>query len=162
METNILRNYETVRAQEKSLLLPSFSKAAAWELGNRLKAACEKNSVAITIEIRIGKETVFLYSMAETGSENADWARRKRNLVELVERSSYRVGLADQLADTLLMNEMGLSSRDYCTSGGSFPIKVKGVGFVGVVTVSGLTELEDHVLVVQTLADMYDIDISAY
>ena len=135
---DIRRDYETVRAQEKALLLPSFNKAAAWELGNRLKAACEENGVAITIEIRIGKETVFLYSMAQTGAENADWARRKRNLVELVERSSYGVKLADQLGNTSLINEMGLSGRDYCTSGGSFPIAVKGIGFIGVALFRGL------------------------
>ena len=52
---------------------------------------------------------------------------------------------------------MGLPSRDYACHGGSFPIQVKGCGCVGVVTVSGLPQRDDHILVVQVLAEMCGI-----
>jgi uncharacterized protein (UPF0303 family) len=47
----------------------------------------------VLIEIRIAGRTVFCYAMPGTAPTNADWARRKRNTVELLHGSSYGVGL---------------------------------------------------------------------
>ena len=41
----------------------------------------------------------------------------------------------------------------YAAHGGSFPIRVAGVGIVGAVTVSGLPQAQDHALVVEGLRD---------
>jgi len=46
----------------------------------------------VTIEIRLARETVFFHAMRGTTPANADWARRKRNTVELLQRSSYAIG----------------------------------------------------------------------
>jgi len=45
----------------------------------------------------------------------------------------------------------GVSEADFAAHGGAFPIVVRGVGPVGVVTVSGLPQLDDHRLVVEVL-----------
>jgi uncharacterized protein (UPF0303 family) len=55
---------------------------------------------------------------------------------------------------------MGLPLRDYATHGGSFPIRVTGVGGVGAVTVSGIPQREDHALVVACLAEMCGIPLA--
>jgi len=39
----------------------------------------------------------------------------------------------------------------YAAHGGAFPILVRGIGCIGTVAVSGLPQLEDHRLVVETL-----------
>ena len=92
--------------------------------------------------------------MPGTTPANADWARRKHNTVELLQRSSYAVGRSLAREGKTLEQKMGLPQRDYATNGGSFPIRVDGVGCVGTVTVSGLPEREDHKLVVAVLAEM--------
>ena len=45
----------------------------------------------------------------------------------------------------------GLPDADYAAHGGCFPIHVAGTGIIGAVTVSGLTQREDHNLVVEAL-----------
>ncbi|MDC6378959.1 heme-degrading domain-containing protein [Pseudomonas graminis] len=148
-----------IAQQEEALQFDSFDKTAAWKLGVRLKSASETLGVSVTIEVRLSRETVFLYAMPGTSESNADWARRKRNVVEMMSQSSYRVGLSLEEGESLEAL-MGLPARDYATHGGSFPIKVKGVGFVGVATVSGLPQRQDHALVVRVLAGECGADVS--
>ena len=143
-----------VREQERVLRYARFDHASAWELGTRLRAAAEARQVSITIEVRLARETIFFCAMPGTTPENSDWARRKRNTVELLQKSSYAVGLSLKQEGLTLEQKMGLPARDHASHGGSFPIRVDGVGCVGAVTVSGLPQREDHELVAAVIADM--------
>ena len=155
---DIESDLQRIALQEQTLRFERFDKATAWDLGTRLKTACEEQGVSATIEVRLARETVFFYSMPGTATSNTDWARRKRNVVELMELSSYRVGRSFELQGDSLERLMGLPVRDYADHGGSFPILVKSVGCIGAVTVSGLPQREDHALVVQVLAQMCGAD----
>lgn len=159
MDTDRKEDLRRIAHQEKVLQFESFDKTNVWSLGLALKAASEALGVSTTIEVRLSRETVFFYSMPGTSQSNADWARRKRNVVEMMGQSSYRVGLSSEDGRSLEVL-MGLSARDYASHGGSFPIMVKGVGFVGVVTVSGLPQRQDHALVVQVLAEECGVDVA--
>jgi uncharacterized protein (UPF0303 family) len=46
---------------------------------------------------------------------------------------------------------MGVDPADYAAHGGAFPVRVAHAGVVGVVTVSGLPQAEDHALVVEAI-----------
>jgi uncharacterized protein (UPF0303 family) len=48
---------------------------------------------------------------------------------------------------------MGLDPAEYAAHGGAFPLRVPHIGVVGVVTVSGLPQAEDHALVVEAIED---------
>ena len=140
--------------QERQLRLPAFDQAAAWDLGTRLRSAAQARGAAVAIEVRLLRETVFFCAMPGTTPENADWVRRKRNTVELLQRSSYAVGRELDREGCTLEQKMGLPLRDYAFHGGGFPIRVDGVGCIGVATVSGLPQREDHELVTVVLAEM--------
>lgn len=143
---------QKILRQEVELVFPQFDAASAWELGVALHEAAQKRGAAVVIDIRRGEELLFFHSMPGTTPAHADWARRKRNVVELMRRSSYAVGLECRLNGESLEEKMGLPVRDYACHGGSFPIRVAHTGFLGTVTVSGLPQREDHQLVVETLA----------
>lgn len=49
---------------------------------------------------------------------------------------------------------MGLPETEFVASGGAVPIFVRHVGLVGVATVSGLPDTEDHQLVVTAIQDL--------
>jgi uncharacterized protein (UPF0303 family) len=157
---NIERDLERMAVQEQRLCLSSFDNAVAWELGTRLKSRCEANGAALTIEVRLARETVFLFAMPGTNPGNADWARRKRNTVELLHSSSYAVGRALELEGISLEEKMALPMRDFAVHGGGFPIRVMGTGCVGAVTVSGAPQREDHAMVVAVLADMCGVPLA--
>lgn len=153
-EYNIEEDLIIISKQEDVLQFENFNSETAWNLGCALKAMCKANKVAVTIEIRLGRETVFFYSMSGIPPNNADWARRKRNTTEQFQQSSYAVGLALARDSETLQTLPGLPARDYASHGGSFPIRVKGTGFVGAATISGLPQREDHNYIVMAIAEL--------
>jgi uncharacterized protein (UPF0303 family) len=154
------RDIARIAEQERRLRFGRFDEDTAWELGSRLRALADSRGVGVTIEIRLAREAVFCCAMRGTSPANADWARRKRNTVEMLSRSSYGVGRSMQQAGTSLEASMGLPTRDYASHGGSVPIFVDGGGCVGAVTVSGLPQREDHALVVEAMASMCGVPLS--
>ena len=151
---------ERIEEQQRRLRPAAFDEQVAWKLGSDLRRRAVDRGAAVTIELRLSGETVFLHAMAGTAPANADWARRKRNVVELLRRPSYVIGLETECLGRSELELMGLPSRDAADHGGSFPIVVDGVGFVGAVTVSGLPQREDHELVVEALADLCGVDLA--
>jgi len=156
---NIERDLEKIAVQEARLRFATIDNNVLWELGVRIKTLCEAGSFALTIEIRLGRETVFFYAMPGTSPNNAEWVRRKRNTVELMHKSSYSVGLALTLEGSTLEQKSGVSLKDYAMHGGSFPLLVRDLGCIGAVTVSGATEREDHAVIVEALAKMLQVPL---
>ncbi|MDR6860465.1 heme-degrading domain-containing protein [Variovorax guangxiensis] len=155
LERDILR----LAQQEERLQFERFDREAAWDLGCRIRALCQSHGVSLAIEVRLGRQSIFWCSMPGTSGVNEDWVRRKRNTVELFERSSYAVGRELERDAETLEAKMGLSTRDFASFGGGFPIIVAGLGCVGAVTVSGAPQRQDHALVVEALAGMCGVPL---
>jgi uncharacterized protein (UPF0303 family) len=158
--TKLENDLQRLALQEQVLQLSTFDEATAWDLGCRIKAICEARKVGVTIEVRRAKETLFFYAMPGVVPNNTEWVRRKRNTVELLHRSSYSVGLAHGKDNTSLPAKCGVPLSDYAEYGGSFPIRVRGVGCVGTVTVSGVPQREDHAIVVEALASLCGVALA--
>ncbi|TDR77916.1 heme-degrading domain-containing protein [Paludibacterium purpuratum] len=144
---------QQILRQEIELVFPRFDAAAAWELGVALRTAAQKRGAAVVIDIRRGDEILFYHAMPGTTPANADWARRKRNVVEMMRRSSYAVGLQCRISGQTLEQKMGLPTRDYACHGGGFPITVSHTGYLGSIVVSGMQEREDHNIIIEVLAE---------
>lgn len=139
--------------QERRLLFAHFDGDSAWRLGLLLRELAIQCELPLAIEIRLARQTVFFHAMAGMSSARADEARRKRNTVELLHRSSYGIGRSLARQGTTLGESLGLPSCDYASLGGSFPLMVEGLGCVGAVTVSGACERDEHEIVVMALAE---------
>lgn len=155
----IEEDIQRISEQERRLVCAEFDLDTAWQLGSRLREVARSREFPLTIEIRLARETVFFSAMPGVTPANADWARRKRNTVELLHRSSYGVGRALEHEGQTLTAKMGLEARDYASHGGSFPIQVKHVGCIGAATVSGAPQRVDHDIVVMALAELCSIPI---
>ncbi len=156
---DIEQDLSIINRQEEELQFQSFDLTDAWQLGVSLREQSLRGELPVAIEIRLASETVFLTVLPGAGPVNVDWARRKRNTCELFRRSSYAIGLECQRTTATLQEQLGLELRDFAIHGGSFPIKVKGVGFIGCVTVSGLPQRKDHNLIVTTIASRLAISL---
>ena len=68
-------------------------------------------------------------------------------------QSSLRAGRRLAAKGAKLGTEHGLDPLDYADHGGSFPIRVEGVGVIGAITVSGLASEEDHAMIVAAITE---------
>lgn len=141
---------ERVGLQERELEFDRFDEQMAWELGSRLRALAEERGLALVIDVRRFGQPLFYTALKGTTPDNVEWVRRKSNVVARFHRSSYGVGLYMKNKNDSL-EARGLPISEYASHGGSFPIKVRGAGIIGSVTVSGLPQRADHELVVEVL-----------
>ena len=142
---------ERIALQEKELALPRLDAETAWKLGSKLRAMAAERNLAVVIDVRRFGQPLFYAAMDDTTPDNAEWVRRKSNVVARFHRSSYAVGLHEKQKGQSIFESQGLSLADYATHGGSFPLSVTGAGVVGSVTVSGLPMRQDHELVIEAL-----------
>jgi uncharacterized protein (UPF0303 family) len=150
-EMGLSEDLERVALQERELALPRLDAQVAWELGIHLRTLAEERGLAVVIDVRRFGQPLFYAALEGTTPDNAEWVRRKSNVVARFHRSSYAVGLKLKARNETLAEQQGLPVADYATHGGSFPLAVTGAGVVGSVTVSGLPQRADHELVVEAL-----------
>lgn len=147
-----------ITRQEEALRFERFSEADAWALGSLMRARAEERNIPFVIDIRIGDRPLFYTALPGTTPENPDWVRRKVNTVYRFHKSSYRVGREYQLSGKVFDASRGLDPMDHANAGGGFPIHLKGTGVVGVVTVSGVPQREDHGFVVEMLCRFLGVE----
>jgi uncharacterized protein (UPF0303 family) len=140
-----------IAAQERQLRFERFGEEDAWKLGVLLREICISRQFPVVIDIHRTGHPLFYSALAGSAPDNAEWARRKGNVVARFHRSSYGMGLELQQRNATLEARYGLPLSDFAAHGGSFPLTVSGVGVIGSVTVSGLPQREDHELVVEAL-----------
>ncbi len=150
---------KTITAQESALHFDQFGAETAWTIGSRLRRQAVDLKPPMLFEIQIAGRVLFTAATEGVTSSQADWIRRKRNTVMWFGRSTYAIGLKMQLAGQTLATRYGMSLSDYATDGGGFPITLRGTGVIGSIIASGLTQHEDHNLVVATLAETLAITI---
>jgi uncharacterized protein (UPF0303 family) len=145
---------ERIALQERELRLPRLDAEAAWELGVRLRKLAEERKLAVVIDVRRFGQPLFYTALEGTTPDNAEWVRRKSNVVARFHRSSYALGLRLLAKNETMEEKHGVALADYAPHGGSFPLTVAGAGVVGSVTVSGLPQRADHELVVEALCGL--------
>lgn len=147
-----------IAAQEAALQLDRFDEDAAFRLGCLIREEAARRATPCAIDIRTPARILFAATMPGTAPDNADWIRRKSNLVLRVHRSSYGFGRELERKGRSLGPELGLPLADYASHGGGFPIHVRGSGIVACLTVSGLPQREDHRLAAWGLCRLLGVD----
>lgn len=147
-----------LRRQEDALQWPVFNESLAWDLGCSLQQAARLSACAIHIEIEAFGRMLFVCAMPGTAPINSEWSRKKRNITQLLQRSSLAISLGLQRDETDLQKKMGLCETDYAAVGGCFPIRIVGCGMIGTVTVSGMPEFDDHALIIEVLKSWQEND----
>jgi len=137
--------------QERRLGFPRFDNADAWALGCRLVDLATARELPIAVDIRRGPQQLFHAALPGSTADNDAWIARKVRVVERYGASSYLVGRRLAAKGQELDAGLGVDPVEYAAHGGAFPVRVPQVGVIGVVTVSGLPQAEDHALVVEAV-----------
>jgi uncharacterized protein (UPF0303 family) len=156
---DIPKDLERVALQEQRLQFDRFDAEVAWKIGSALRSAAEDQGKSVAIDITLAGAPLFYSSMPGATPNNAEWIRRKKNVLNRFHKSTYAIALEYQRNDTTLEARTGAPLVDFVTAGGCFPIRLKGSAAVlGSITVSGLPERQDHELVVRVLAEHLGIE----
>lgn len=137
--------------QEETLQFSAFNNITALEIGLDILNSSKSLNRPITIDISKNRQQIFHYSFEGTSPDNDQWIIRKNNIVNRFNRSSYYISTRLKALDMTIEEKYNLSSSDYAPYGGAFPIIIKDVGVIGTISVSGLTQEEDHNLVVDAI-----------
>ena len=137
-----------LQRQEEELVLDSFDHADAWALGVVLVDLAQAAGHPVGIDIRRPGLILFRAALPGITPDQDSWISRKAALVLRMESSS---ALVDARLSAAGVNAaaIGWLGPEYAVTGGSFPLRVRGVGVVAAVTVSGLSSREDHDLAVE-------------
>ena len=137
----------SLEAQERRLVFDRFDNADAWRLGSAIVTTAIERSLPVTIDIRRHGQQLFHVALPGTTAENDAWIKRKINVVDRFAEASYLVGRRLAASGTELDEALGVKPRLFAAHGGAFPIRIRDVGVIGTITVSGLPQAEDHAFV---------------
>jgi uncharacterized protein (UPF0303 family) len=138
-------------ADENRFVFDSFDPAAAWRLGTLMVERALREHAAVIIDIRRPGLVLFRSALAGTTAENEAWLERKARTVLRHETSTALLSARFEAQGVDPWSTKWFDSEQFAAAGGSFPVRVPGVGVVAAITVSGLTSDEDHEFVVQSL-----------
>lgn len=159
---DIAKDLERIALQEQRLQFDRFDADVAWKIGSALRSAAAADGKSVAIDITLAQAPLFYCAMLGATPNNAEWIRRKKNVLDRFHKSTYAVGLEYKRNDATLEERTGAPLVDFVTAGGCFPIRLKGSAAVlGSITVSGLPERHDHDLVVRVLAEHLGVELAS-
>ena len=142
-----------MKAEEAALVLPVFDVAAALEIGLIAYELASARELKASIEVRIGEWIVFHASLPGTNSENDWWMGRKARVVLLTGHSSMHERVLAEETNIDWFAKHGVEEEQYAIHGGGLPINVAGKGLSGILLISGLPQVQDHLLGVEVLTE---------
>ena len=139
--------------EEQILTLPTFSTAEALEIGEIAKSLGVARILPIAIEVRLGEWVIYHVSLPGSTPENDRWISRKARTVMLKHHSTMFERVSAQERGVDWHKENNLPDETHAIHGGGLPLITKNEGFVGVLLISGLPQVEDHLLGVEVLTE---------
>ena len=142
-----------LQEEERKLILPPLTISDALEIGEIARLFGQDRSLPIAVEVRLGDWTIYHASLPGSTVENQWWIDRKARVVLLKHHSTMyeRVSAKERGVDW--HKENNLLDETHAIHGGGLPLITKNEGFVGVLLISGLPQVDDHLLGVEVLTE---------
>ena len=139
-------------AEESLLKLSTLSNKEALEIGEIATDLGRERRLPIAIEVRIGDWIIYHASLAGSKPENDWWIRRKVAVVNLKQHSTMYERVSAEERGVDWHSENNLPDETHAIHGGAIPL-ITADGFKGILIISGLPQVEDHLLAVEVLAE---------
>jgi uncharacterized protein (UPF0303 family) len=144
---------EGLALEAKTLQLSSLTQAQALEIGAIAQEIGLDRNLAIAIEVRMKDWIVFHASLPGSTPDNDSWIARKARVVNATGYSTMyeRVLAEEQGIDWYAVK--GLPEETHAIHGGGLALNVVGLGLTGILIISGLPQVEDHLLGVEIITE---------
>jgi uncharacterized protein (UPF0303 family) len=138
--------------EEQILKLPTLSNNDAIEIGQIAVTLGNQRKLPITIEVRIGDWIVFHASLEGSKPGNDWWINRKVAVVKLKQHSTMYERVSAEERGVDWHKENNLQDETHAIHGGAIPL-ITEEGFKGILIISGLPQVEDHLFAVEVLTE---------
>jgi len=138
--------------EELILKLPSLTNSDAVDIGDIATTLGNQRKLPITIEVLIGDWVVFHASLQGSKPENDWWINRKVAVVKLKQHSTMYERVSAEERGVDWYKENNLKDDTHAIHGGGLPL-ITGEGFKGILIVSGLPQVDDHLFAVEVLTE---------
>ena len=139
--------------EELLLTLPKSDVADAVEIGEIAKSFGVMRGLPIAVEVRLGDWIIYHASLPGSTVENQWGIDRKARTVMLKRHSTMYERVSAEERGVDWHKENNLLDETHAIHGGGLPLITKSEGFVGVLLISGLPQVEDHLLGVEVLTE---------
>jgi len=139
--------------EELLLTLPALDVADAVEIGEIAKSFGVMRGLPIAVEVRLGDWIIYHASLPGSTAENQWWIDRKARVVLLKHHSTMYERVSAEERGVDWHKENNLLDETHAIHGGGLPLITKSEGFVGVLLISGLPQVQDHLLGVEVLTE---------
>jgi uncharacterized protein (UPF0303 family) len=138
--------------EEKILKLSSLTNSDAIEIGEIATTLGNQRKVPIAIQVRIGDWIVFHASLEGSKPENDRWINRKVAVVMLKQHSTMYERVSAEERGVDWHKENNVQDETHAIHGGALPL-ITDEGFRGILSISGLPQVEDHLFAVEVLTE---------
>ena len=139
--------------EEQILTLPSLDLTGALEIGEIAKSLGQMKNLPIAVEVRLLDWIIYHASLPGSKNENQWWIDRKARVVMLKYHSTMYERVSAEERGVDWHKENNLLDETHAVHGGGLPLITKNEGFVGILLISGLPQVEDHLLGVEVLTE---------
>ncbi len=139
--------------EEQILTLPFLDLAGALEIGEIAKSLAVLRKLPLAIQVRLDDWIIYHVSLPGSTPENDWWISRKARTVMLKHHSTMYERVSAQERGVDWHQENNLPDETHAIHGGGLPLITKNEGFAGVLLISGLPQVEDHLLGVEVLTE---------
>ena len=139
--------------EEQLLILDTLDVKCALEIGEIAKSFGLIRDLPIAVEVRLGDWTIYHASLSGSTTESQWWIDRKARTVMFKHHSTMYERVSAEERGVDWHKENNLPDKTHAIHGGGLPLITKKDGFVGVLLISGLPQVEDHLLGVEVLTE---------
>jgi uncharacterized protein (UPF0303 family) len=140
-------------AEQQLLSIATLSNMEAIEIGQIATAIGIEERLPIAIQVRLGDWIIYHTSLPGSSTENDWWLARKARVVKLKQHSTLFEQVSAKERGVDWHEENNLLDETHAIHGGGLPLISKDKGFVGCLLISGLPQIEDHLLGVRVLTE---------
>jgi uncharacterized protein (UPF0303 family) len=140
-------------AEQQLLSIATLSNMEAIEIGQIATAIGIEERLPIAIQVRLDDWIIYHTSLPGSSTENDWWLARKARVVRLKQHSTLFEQISAKERGVDWHEENNLLDETHAIHGGGLPLISKDKGFVGCLLISGLPQIEDHLLGVRVLTE---------